>query len=151
MGSTQIDFLFALMAVIAIAAWHQVPGLWAAVPLLLLAQVTAVIVFSAFGLLCGTLTSRYVIVGLVYAGIVEVGLGNVPTQISQISLLRQVLGILRPILSDDAGALARAAHIAALGTPGIVALLLGVSAVLVALTALIFTVREFAGTGSRET
>ena len=150
MGCTQIDFLFALVVVAAIGAYHHVPDLWSALPVLLLAQVTAVIVFSAFGLLCGTLTSRYVIVGLVYAGIVEVGLGNVPTQINQISLVRQVLGILRPILGPDDGALTRAAATATLSTPGIVVLLLAVAAAIVGLSALIFALREFAGSGGRD-
>jgi ABC-type transport system involved in multi-copper enzyme maturation permease subunit len=149
LGCIQIDFLFALAAVMAIGTYHQIPGLWSALPVLLLAQVVAIVVFSAFGLFCGTLTSRYVIVGLVYAGIVEVGLGNVPTQISQISLVRQVLGILRPVLGAD-GTLSRAASAAVFDTPGIVVLLLVVAAVFVALTAFLFTFREFAGTGGRD-
>src|SRR5688500_10380868 len=52
MGCTQIDFLAALAAVIGIGAYHDVPNLWAAVPYLLLGQAMAILVFSAFGLLC---------------------------------------------------------------------------------------------------
>jgi ABC-2 type transport system permease protein len=145
MACVQIDFLFALVVVIGIGIFHHVPGLWSAVPLLLLAQVVAGITFTAFGFFCGLLTSRYVIVGLVYAAIIEVGIGNVPTQLSQISLVRQVLGILRPILGEGAGAITRAASTSSLGTPGIVAVLLVVASVLIALSATLFAVKEFAG------
>src|SRR5688500_3449141 len=46
MGCTQIDFLFALGVVVAIGAYHQVPDLGSALPVLILAQVTAILVFS---------------------------------------------------------------------------------------------------------
>jgi ABC-2 type transport system permease protein len=145
MTCVQIDFLFALSVVVGIGVFHQVPGLWAALPLLLLAQIVAATTFTAFGFCCGILTSRYVIVGLLYAAIIEVGIGNVPTQLSQISLVRQVLGILRPVLGEGAGAITRAASTSSLGTPAIVAVLLLVSSVLIALTATLFSVKEFAG------
>ena len=95
------------------------------------------------------LTWRYVIVGLAYAAIVEIGVGNVPTQINQISLVRQVLGILRPILGNDAG-LTRAALTSSFSTPAIVVLLLAFAAAMIALTAVLFSTREFAGAAGRE-
>ena len=150
MGCTQIDFLAALAVVAGIGAYHGVPGLWSALPYLLVGQAMAILVFSAFGLFCGTLTSRYVILGLAYAGIVEVGLGNVPTQINQISLVRHVLGILRPVLGGGDGALLQAATTTAMSTPGIIVLLLTVSAAFVGLTAVMFGWREFAGAGVRD-
>lgn len=146
----QIDFLFALAAIIGLGIYHGVPGLWSAVPTLLLAQIIAVILFSAFGFLAGSLTSRYIIIGLVYAGVVEVGLGNVPTQINQISLVRQVLGILRPIFSENNGALTRAATTASMDPAGIVLLLLAISTILVALSAVLFATREFTGSAGRD-
>lgn len=146
----QIDFVFALATLIGIGVFHQVPGLWSALPLLLLAQAVAVITFSAFGFLCGLLTSRYVIVGLAYAAIVEVGIGNVPTQINQISLVRQVLGILRPVLGEIDGALTRAVLTSTLGTPGTIALLLAFSGTVIAFAAMVFATREFAGSSARE-
>jgi ABC-type transport system involved in multi-copper enzyme maturation permease subunit len=151
MACIQIDFLFALVVVAGIGVYHQVPGLWSALPLLLLAQVTAVATFSAFGFFCGLLTSRYVIVGLVYAAIVEVGIGNVPTQISQISLVRQLLGLLRPILDDSGGALTRAALTSTLGTPATLVVLLAFCALMIALTAVLITTKEFAGAVARDT
>jgi hypothetical protein len=136
--------------VVGIGRFHAVPGLWAAVPVLLLAQVVAVVIFSAFGFLVGTLTSRYVIVGLGYAGIVEVGIGNVPTQLSQISLVRQVLGLMRPLLDESAGPLHRAAFTSPLSPPAIVIVLFAIAAAMIALTAMLFSWREFAGASSRD-
>ena len=81
----QWDFLCAFAVVVGIGVYHEVPGLWAAVPLLLLAQVIVLTAFSAFGFLSGVLTSRYVIVGLLYGCVIERRLscvGIFPTPIS---------------------------------------------------------------------
>lgn len=150
MVCTQIDFLFAFALITGLGSFHGVPDFAAALPTLLFGQMIAVMLFSAFGFMAGALTSRYIILGLVYAGLVEVGLGNVPTQINQISLVRQVLGILRPILGENHGALTRLAATATMDTPGIVALLFVVSIAFVGISALVFSFREFAGS-SRET
>ena len=150
MVCAQIDFLFSFAVIVGLGVYHGVPGLWAALPTLFLGQVTAIAVFSAFGTACAAVTSRYVIVGLAYAGIVEVGLGNVPTQINQISLVRQVLGILRPIIGEHGDPLARLASIASLTQGGIVLLLLGISIALVALSALVFSLQEFSGAAGRD-
>jgi ABC-type transport system involved in multi-copper enzyme maturation permease subunit len=146
----QIDFLFGLLVVLGIGVFHGVPGFWPSVPLLLLAQMIAVVTFSAFGFFVGLLTSRYVIVGLLYVGVVEVGIGNVPTQLNQISLVRQILGIMRPFLADQAGVLTRAAQTSTASTPTIVFALLAFSAALIALSALLFSLREFAGSAARD-
>jgi ABC-2 type transport system permease protein len=152
MACTQIDFLFALAALAAIGVFHQVPGLWSALPLLLLAQSVAVIAYSAFGFFCGLLTSRYIIVGLAYAAIVEVGIGNVPTQLNQISIVRQLLGLMRPLFDEShGGGLTRAALTGTSGTPVTVAVLLGFSVVMIALAATLFAHREFAGSSVRDT
>ena len=150
MGCLQIDFLFGLGTVAALGAIHGVPQFASALPLLLLAQIMAVATFSAFGFFCGMITSRYIVIGLLYGALVEIGIGNVPTQINQISLVRQVLGLLRPILGEGDGALTRAALTSTLGTPAIVAVLAGFCAVMIAFSAVLFATREFAGPGVRE-
>ena len=73
---TQLDFLLALAVVVGVGVSLNVPGMMAAVPALLVAQACAIVAFSAFGFLCGMFTSRYVIVGLLYGSIVEVGIGS---------------------------------------------------------------------------
>jgi ABC-2 type transport system permease protein len=137
---TQIDFLFGLALLGAVGVYHGIPGIGPALPLLLLAQVLAILAFSALGFLFGVITSRYVIVGLVYGAAIEVGLGNTPTQLSHLSLLRQLLGLLRPILGDDAGAVT-----GTLGAPATGFVLIVFSAAAVGATALLFRFREFAG------
>jgi ABC-2 type transport system permease protein len=142
---TQIDFLFGLAVLGGIGAFHGVPGLASALPLLLAGQVLAILAFTALGFLCGIITSRYVIVGLIYGAAIEVGLGNVPTQLNQFSMLRQLLGLLRPVLRESVGGATTT-----LGTPAIVAVLMAFSAAALAATALLFTLKEFTGSAGRE-
>ena len=136
---TQLDFLFAFGVVLAIGVLRDVPGLAEAAPKLLLGQVLLVAAFSAFGFLGGVLTSRYVIVGLAYGGLIEVGVGQIPTQLSRLSMTHQVRDLLGSLAGSDT--LAPTA-LSALGTSGIV-LLFG--ATMLALAAVIFTVRELSG------
>jgi ABC-2 type transport system permease protein len=65
---------------------HQVPGAGTVLAELFFGQVLMVTAFSAFGFLAGAITSRYVIIGLGYAGVIEAGVGQIPTQISQLSM-----------------------------------------------------------------
>jgi ABC-2 type transport system permease protein len=95
----QIGYLLALAIVIAVGAYRQIPTLWSALPWLLTAQVMAVAAFAALGALSAVLTSRYLIVGLLYAGIVEVAVGNIPTQINRLSMTRQLRTLLQPVLA----------------------------------------------------
>lgn len=146
----QLDFLLALIVVTGIGLYHEVPGLWAALPWLLLGQVMVIIAFSAFGFLCGMLTSRYVIIGLLYGAIVEVGVGNVPTQLNYVSMIRQILGLLRPVIGTEKNATGAAALELALGTPATLAVLLGFSAAMIGVTAAVFAFREMAGPANRD-
>jgi hypothetical protein len=47
-GCAQISHLFALLTLIGVGMYREVPQLWAAVPLLLAGQILALIAFSAF-------------------------------------------------------------------------------------------------------
>lgn len=149
-GCAQLDFLLALGVVIGVGIYRGAPAIGTAVPLLLLAQVAVIVVFSAFGFLCAMLTSRYVIVGLVYGGIIEVGIGNVPTQMNRLSMIRHVRDLLEPVfrLGDiPAAAMERAPQ------PGIAAtlgMLLLVAAVMLAATAAVFSLKELSGGAGRD-
>lgn len=149
MAATQISFLFSFATIVGLFVFWEVPDFAAALPLLLLGQVCAIITFSAMGFLCGCLTSRYVIVGLLYGAVVEVGLGNTPTQLSLASLMRHVLALVHPLLGEGGWAISKTFADSAGGLTS-VAILLGVSAAAVALTAAMFSLREFAGTAGRE-
>jgi ABC-type transport system involved in multi-copper enzyme maturation permease subunit len=150
MACAQIDFLFSLAVVLVVGAQRPVPGLWDVAPVLLAGQVMIVMVFSAFGFLCAMLTSRYVIVGLVYGVLIEVGIGNVPTQLSRLSMIRQARGILSPALGDTRVGMGGPFAVETLSAPAATFLLLCTTLVLLGAAAAIFHRRELAGTGSRE-
>ena len=150
MVAAQIDFLFSLGIIVGLGIFWQLPDLWSALPLLLTAQMGAVVAFSAVGFFCGLVTSRYVIVGLLYGAVVEVGLGNVPTQLNQISLVRHLLTLVRPLLGDGGWAVNLPTSDAALGTSATLGLLLAVAAAAIGVTATLFSVREFAGSATRD-
>ncbi|MEO6246599.1 MAG: ABC transporter permease [Opitutaceae bacterium] len=130
----QIDFFLALMVVLVVGHLRGLAGLAAAAPQLLVGQVLLVLAASAFGFLCAILTSRYIVLGLAYAGIVEAGLGQIPTQLSRLSLTRQIRDLL-----DPASGIVSAG--ATLGTAGFILVFTGVA---LAAAAAVFHMRELA-------
>ncbi|HUR57734.1 MAG TPA: ABC transporter permease subunit [Opitutaceae bacterium] len=94
----QILGLIALAVIVGVSQLRHIPGVGAVVPAMLLAQVLAITAFTAFGFLCGVLTSRFLIVGLFYAAVIEIGLGRIPTQINQLSITRRLLDYLVPLM-----------------------------------------------------
>ena len=95
----QLTYLPLLVGLLVCGLARGVPGVWSAAPLLLATQLMAITAFAALGFVFGSLTSRYLMVGLIYGAIVEVGLSRIPVQISQLSLLHHVQGMLSPLLS----------------------------------------------------
>jgi ABC-type transport system involved in multi-copper enzyme maturation permease subunit len=95
----QIEFLVAAGVVAAVGLIAGSPDLKGAIPLLLFGQMLLVFAFTAFGFLCGVLTSRYVVLGLAYGAIVEVGVGQIPTPLSRLSMTHQVRTLLESRLS----------------------------------------------------
>ncbi|MBL9201060.1 MAG: ABC transporter permease [Opitutaceae bacterium] len=130
----QLDFLLALGVVLVVGAARGVPGVLAIMPALLLGQVLLVTAFSALGFLAGVLTSRYIILGFGYAGVIEVGIGQIPTQLSRLSMTQQVRTLVDTLL------LRSEAH-----SPGLLAVtgtLVLFTLVVLALAALLFHHRE---------
>ena len=142
----EAGFLLALGAVLAVGVYRQIPALFAALPWLLLGQVVAVAAFAAFGLLCGAITSRYLVVGLVYGGIVESAIGRVPTQLNRLSMTHQLRTLLEQVLPGFNPTLPPAQSPLA-----IVSLLLVFSAVMLAAAALFFAFQELAGARTNDT
>ncbi len=135
----QLDFLVAFVLVMVLARAIQVPDLATIGPKLLLGQVLMITAFSGFGFLCGTITSRYVVIGLVYAGVIEAGVGQIPTQVSKLSMThqtRELLGILLGRLTPEA---------TSPGLAGTTGLILAFTVVTLAVAAAIFTWRELTG------
>ena len=146
----QIDFLLSLAVVAGLGAYWGVPDLWSAVPVLLLGQALAVIAFGAFGFFCGQLTSRYVIIGLLYAGVVEAGIGNVPTQLHHLSMVRHLLALMRSISGEGASGMTAAGAAESLGTAGSIFALLGFAVVMLAATMALFTFKELTTSVGRD-
>lgn len=133
---TQIDFLIAFGVVLGFAVARHVPDLATIAPKLLIAQMLLIAAFDALGFLCGTITARYVVLGLAYGGIIEVGVGRIPTPISELSMTHQVRELLRPIWDGGMGLTATPRWLA---TP---AILFAFCAVALLAAAAIFTLRE---------
>ena len=134
----------AAFAVLAAVGFHrEIPGLAAALPLLLLAQAITVAGFVALGFLCATVVSRYRVAGLIYGGLVEAGAGLIPTQLGRISMTRQIRELLAPLTTTTPGAEAAGALATTL-------CLLGFAAVFVAVAAAFFSWKELAGEAARD-
>lgn len=128
----QVQCLLALGVLMAVGVFRHVPALASIAPSLLLAQVLAVTAFGALGVAFGAFTHRYLILGLFHAGIIEIGIGNIPTQLNRLSMTHQV----RTIASSttEPGRMA-----------GAIFTLLLFSLVAVGIAAVLFSLRETAG------
>jgi ABC-type transport system involved in multi-copper enzyme maturation permease subunit len=146
LGCLQAGFLLALGVLLAVGLYRHIPSLFVELPWLVLGQAVAVTAFSAFGLLCGALTSRYLVVGLFYAGIVESAIGRVPTQLNRLSMTHQLRTLLEQVLPGFNPAL-----LPTQSPLAIVGLLLIFSAIMVAAAALFFAFQELAGARTNET
>ncbi|HTQ29985.1 MAG TPA: ABC transporter permease subunit [Opitutaceae bacterium] len=147
-AGAQVDFLLSFGVILGAGLVRQAPGLIAAAPLLLLAQILLVTAFSALGFLCGVLTSRYVVLGLLYAVIIEVGVGQIPTELNRLSMTHQVKTMLQPLAAEAASKFTFGIQtLPPDGKLATVGVLLAFSAVLLALTAAVFAVRELTGSG----
>jgi ABC-2 type transport system permease protein len=94
----QVLFLLGLVVMLAIAGFRHIPGVWPVLPWLLLSQVLLVTAFSAFGFFAGVLNSRFIIIGLLYGGMVEAGIGHAKIQLNRLALTHQVQAMLEPLL-----------------------------------------------------
>jgi ABC-2 type transport system permease protein len=138
LACVQLDLLLTLAVVAGAGLVRHAPGLAAALPQLLFAQVLLAVAFTALGFVAGILTSRYVLIGLGYAGIIEAGVGQIPTQLSRLSMTHQVRELLTPLIERTAalGSLS--------GWLATTAMLLAFAIVTLGAAATIFTWREFA-------
>jgi hypothetical protein len=78
----------------AAGAAREIPALGVLLPLVLAVQSLAIPAWSALGVLLGQLTSRYMAAALVYGGVVEMGIGRIPTNINTLSLMRHIKTLL---------------------------------------------------------
>lgn len=145
LACVQLAYLAAFAVLVGVAVLRDVPGLATALPFLLLAQLLTLTGFVALGFFCGVAVVRYLVVGLLYGGLVEAAAGLIPTQLGRVSMTRQVGEFLRPILGLDAtpagwgdGALGTSLH------------LLAFAALFLSAAAGLFSFKEFVGDAARE-
>ena len=139
LACTQLDLLLAFAVVLGVGVLRDADGLGAAVPSMLCGQIVLATAFTAFGFLCGAITAKYVVIGLAYAGIIEAGVGQIPTQLSRLSMTHQVLNLLAPLMDPAAAAVSMGNW---LGTTVIV---LAFGAIYLGAAAAVFTLRELSG------
>jgi ABC-2 type transport system permease protein len=144
MACTQVTWLAAFGVVVLFASLRNTPDVASVYVWVLLAQMLTIAAFLAFGFVCAVLTSRYMIIGLVYAGIVEVGIGNIPAPLSRLSMTRHVRELLQPVLDGSPGGVS---WVDAFATTGSMMLF---SAVFIAVAALVFSMQEQTGTRARD-
>lgn len=146
LACAQVDFLLAFGVMVGAGLFRHSPGVLAVAPWLLAAQAVLIAAFAAFGFLCGLLTSRYIVIGLFYGGVVEVGVGSIPTELNRLSMTRQMYAMLEPMFHAT-----RAAHGGA--APGVLvtlALPLAFAVVMLGAAAAVFALRELAGAPAGE-
>jgi ABC-2 type transport system permease protein len=136
----QIVGLLAFGVLLAAAVYRGVPGLGSQAVPLWWAQVLALTAFTALGFLCAALTSRYLVLGLLYGAVIEVGLGQIPIQLNRLSILHHIR-----VLVENQPARLTAETATATG------LVLLIAAGLVAAAALVFSWRELAGDQPKDT
>jgi hypothetical protein len=90
----QILLLAETLLLFSVGAWRQIPASGSLLLVFVAAQLLAVPAWSALGMLLGQITSRYFALALVYGGIVEMGIGRIPTNINTLSLMRHLKTLL---------------------------------------------------------
>lgn len=118
------------------AGQRDLASLGSTMTTVLFAQSLTIAGFVALGFFCSVLMTRYLIGGLLYAGLVEAGIGNIPAPLSRASMLRQV-GELTAF--DDTGV----TFMQIASTTGATALFI---VVFIGIAAAVFSFREMSGT-----
>jgi ABC-type transport system involved in multi-copper enzyme maturation permease subunit len=106
--------------------------------LLLVTQLLAVPAWTALSSLLGLISSKYIVLGLIYGFIVELGIGRIPTNINTLSITRHLqtlLGTNRDLLQVYDWTVAPASR-------AIIALVLA-PAIFLTIAAMLFTFREY--------
>ncbi len=94
-GFLQILALLHLLVFLGVGSYKSVEGIWQVAPIWFVGQFLSVWVWSALGLALGLISKRYLALAAFYAGLVEIGLYRIPTNIRALSMrvhLESLLG-----------------------------------------------------------
>lgn len=89
--------LLSSLLLFAVGLVRSVPGAGALVPIFLASQLLAVLAYGALSALLGLINQRYMVLGIIYGFVVELGIGQIPTNVNNLSLSRH----LRTLLAHD--------------------------------------------------
>ena len=137
----QLALLAQACLLLAIGFLKEIPGLPALVPLFLFTQVLAVTVYGALSSVLGLVHQRFMVLGLIYGFLVEIGIGRIPTNINSLSMSHHMQTLLaRNTLINE--------HYEWLSTggPKAVFIILVATGVFLAGGAALFTFREYHST-----
>lgn len=137
----QLLCLFGLAVTAGVGVFRHVPDVWSVMPVLLLGQMLLIAAFSALGFVSAVITARYLVVGLFYGVVIEVGVGNTPIQLNRLSMTHQVRALVERLIAltpPVSGTPEQAAWVT-------VAIVLAFTAVMVAMAATVFSFQEQAG------
>jgi len=82
----ELTFLLSGLLLLGAGYWLRIPDISGLVLPFLVAQAAGVFAFSSLSAIIGLLTRRYLIFGLVYGAVIEIGVGGIPTNINVLSL-----------------------------------------------------------------
>lgn len=91
-----LQLLFAIFTLLlfGIGFLNGVPGLARLLPLMLATQFLAIMAWSALCAMLGMAHSRYIVMGILYGLLVEIGIANIPTNIHNLALSHHVQTLL---------------------------------------------------------
>ncbi|MBO36008.1 MAG: hypothetical protein CMO64_07445 [Verrucomicrobiales bacterium] len=91
-----LQLLFAIFTVLlfGIGFLHGIPGLMKLLPLMLATQFLAIMAWSALCAMLGMAHPRYIVVGILYGLLVEIGIANIPTNIHNLALSHHIQTLL---------------------------------------------------------
>ncbi len=90
----QITILVQTLLLFAVGWLRHIPELLWLLPLFVGVQFLAVWAWSALGALLGLISARYLALAIIYGLIVELGIGQIPTNINTLSLIRHFKALL---------------------------------------------------------
>lgn len=135
---TQCMMILAGLAFLGVAFLKDLSISGSAVPLFFLSQSIAVLAFGAVGGLLGLLSKKYMIIGVLYGFVVEVGFAGIPTNIHTLAISHHLTAIL-----GNSAALAGHFNWTAGSIPESIGITAAISAVYLTLAGLLFTTREY--------
>ena len=86
----QVPFGVLTLMLFGVAAIRGVDGLGALLPIFLITQFLALMAWSALCGMIGMAHQRYIVVGIVYGLLVEIGIANIPTNVANIALSHHI-------------------------------------------------------------